>query len=241
VLCGATCQSLANEGCCLNADCRMRTGATASCQNNRCAFTCNPETFECAGACEDAARPTCCGADPALDSNGNNTADCRESLIPGGQFQKDLGPWKLNDGFDEVGAVDWTTLDARGGSSGSAKVTVKDSVSDGGQAVSLAAPCFPARPGESFNITYDTYIPSGTSAPDYSMASVESFDDTECKGTRTGLFDGDQGFDFRRWMRLGVRFTVPARTQAFRLTLWAERLARTGTFAVHFDNVIVRH
>jgi hypothetical protein len=237
---GRGCVTLASDGCCQAVDCPTRPNTTATCELDRCVFACAPATYVCAGGCESSVLPTCCESDPALDANGNNTPDCQESLIPGGQFQKGLGPWGLRRGFDEVGAAEWTNLDARGASSGSARVTVKSASVQGGQAVGLDAPCFAVRADEAYTVSYDAYIDSGDVSLDYVTSDAETFADRDCQGERTGLFRGNEDFKFRTWMRLGVRFIVPPRTQSFRLTLWASEVAPPATLSVHFDNVIVR-
>ena len=219
--------------CCSAGDCPARDDATPSCEGNRCAYACTGETVDCEGACIGLDKPTCCGADKALDVDGNGVGDCQENMVVNGQFARDLFGWRAEPGSGDA-RLEWSPMDGRGASgSGSVKVTniYKDyPFSRTGAGFKRVVPL---EGGVTYYVHADYFIPAGQTTT--GSASIELDADN------SGFYQTvELGRQVGVWTRAKVMVKVlsPDRDSLFRLDAVKDNTIEP--FVVHFDNVLLR-
>jgi hypothetical protein len=186
-----------------------------------------------AGACSN----VCCGGDPLLDSDRSGVADCMESLLPNGQFKRDLAGWAPYPS-DGTAAFEWTASDARGDStSGAVKVTNRYknppfSVWGGG-----IADCLPATGGAAYRASADYFIPTGQEPLGRAYIDIEWQSTADCSQYLAPAASFDLPITAGVWSRAERMLTSPPGAVAVRFRLDAAK-SMDAPFVVLFDNVL---
>jgi hypothetical protein len=226
-----TCRANDVQAC--GAACQPCTGppanAVATCDGTRCAAQCLRDFVACDNMCVSKLVPSCCDADATLDSDGNGVADCKENLLPGGQFTRDLGAWV--NAVPEMGESTWTPMDARG-QMGSGSLVVKTTAALPSRYAAAALPL--NLPGGSYSFSLEFFIPGGQTGEGEAVLEMSTRDpevatQTISLGKRSGV-----------WVKANFTIAADPRSSERIFYLDARRGDATAPFTVYFDNIVLR-
>jgi len=230
--CGNGC--IHKDSCCMADDCMPPANATATCTTGICECACKATFVKCDSACISTSQ--CCNADSSIDINTNGVADCKENLLPNGQFKTNLLPWKA----DGAGQQEWSPMDARGSSSsGSIKVTNFYQSPDNGS-VAGSIVCIPASAQTTYHAYADYLIPTGQPIAGAAAYEIVAYSQADCStGFIVNMPLPDLGNVVGTWSRGAITFTTPANTRGLWVRLDAVKQAGNQSIVVHFDNVLL--
>jgi hypothetical protein len=196
---------------------------------------CQGEDFACGGSCLPSNQPSCCEADRTLDSDLDGIADCEESVVPGGQFNRNVGPWI---GFNPRG-ISWSPLDRAGAeASGSLRV-----ISD----ASGALPgCSSFEGGQRLAVSLDYLIPPGQAVRGHGEIAWVYYRDACLNIIAPDITHTDptKMSQVGAWTRMTYTLSLPRGAASFRFILFTYdddgSSSKGGPFVMHFDNVVFR-
>ena len=220
---------------CAPARCAAPEHATAECREDRCAWSCNAGFTTCEAGCLPTAQQACCGADRALDSDRDGTADCTVNLVRNGQFRSDVASWTpLDDSM-----VEWSAMDAAGsGNSGSLKATNSTPkrpffVAGGGD-----SSCFLATASATHRLSIQYFIPPGQEATASATLQILWSESADCSPGDFPTSYFDLGKDVGAWRSFTASLTTPPGTKSGAVRISPYK-GEAAPFVVYFDNLVL--
>lgn len=175
--------------------------------------------------------------DGCADLDQDHVSDCTETALENPAFAINTLSWTA----EPDATISWDARDLLGSpSSGSARITSSIALMAAGDSLVAAEQCIPVHPGTVLAVFANARIEAGQ-VSGRAAVSLWFFASEDCPGTAfSEAYETPELFESGKLLTLQGSKLVPEQMHSVRVRLGVIKPNSAASFAVHFDNILVR-